>query len=64
MGVACSMDIRPGTMDRAMDHEARCVHSGFIAADDLAVRIDLDHVAGLQHAKVFPHPGISQIVLA
>lgn len=52
VGVAGGVDVGASAVDGAVDHEAGGVDGRLVAADDLAVLVDLDHVAGLEHAKV------------
>lgn len=52
VGVAGGVDVGASAVDGAVDHEAGGVDGRLVAADDLAVLVDLHHVAGLEHAKV------------
>lgn len=50
------VDIRSSPMDSTVDHEASGVHGCLVAADYLALLVDLDHITGLEHAEMFTQP--------
>ena len=55
MHMTGGMDVGTGTVDRAMDDKTGRVDGNLVAPNDLALFIDMNHIAGLQHAKVNAH---------
>lgn len=56
MRMTSSVDIRPSSMDRAVNHEARRIYSSPVAAYNLTLLVYLDHITGLEHAKILAQP--------
>lgn len=58
MGMASGMDVRPCPVDGAVNHEPGGIDSSSVTADDLAILIDLHHVARREHAEMLSHAAV------